>query len=113
MMFLPPYSSQLNLIGGLWGGWLKRSVIDHVFFRSATDIVAAVDGFFERIGHTPMEITTASATAYHPPDHAMGVVQPFPRKGLNVLSSAWPPNRSRRTRRALGPIGPPQRSRFR
>lgn len=31
LMFLPPYSPELNLIEGLWG-WLKSLVINNVFF---------------------------------------------------------------------------------
>jgi len=31
LMFLPPYSPELNLIEGLWGG-LKSSVINNVSF---------------------------------------------------------------------------------
>ncbi|MCL4520465.1 MAG: IS630 family transposase [Firmicutes bacterium] len=47
-MFLPPDSPQLNLIEGVWG-WLKRSVIYNVFFRSVKAIMAAVTTFIERI----------------------------------------------------------------
>jgi len=54
LMFLPPYSPQLNLIEGVWG-WLKRSVIYNVFFRSVKEIIAAVTAFIERINKNPME----------------------------------------------------------
>jgi putative transposase len=54
LMLLPPYSPQLNLIEGVWG-WLKRSVIYNVFFRSVKEIIAAVTPFIERINKNPME----------------------------------------------------------
>ena len=54
MMFLPPYSPQLNLIEGVWG-WLKRSVIYNVFFRSVNEIIAAVTTFLEHINDNMME----------------------------------------------------------
>ncbi|WP_442893596.1 transposase [Bacillus sp. 2205SS5-2] len=39
--FLPPYSPELNLIEGLWG-WLKKSVIYNVFYKSVKEIIKAV-----------------------------------------------------------------------
>ena len=54
MMFLPPYSPQLNLIEGVWG-WLKRSVIYNVFFRSVKEIIAAVTTFLKHINDNMME----------------------------------------------------------
>ena len=47
LMFLPPYSPRLNLIEGLWG-WLKRSVIYNVFFKTVQEIVDAVKGFIDQ-----------------------------------------------------------------
>lgn len=32
LVFLPPYSPNLNLIEGLWR-WLKKSIIENVFYR--------------------------------------------------------------------------------
>lgn len=55
LMFLPPYSPQLNPIEGLWG-WLKSSVIYNVFFRSVQAIIAAVDGFLREVSKDPMKI---------------------------------------------------------
>ncbi len=54
LMFLPPYSPQLNLIEGVWG-WLKRSVIYNVFFRSVKEIIAAVTNFLKHINDNMME----------------------------------------------------------
>lgn len=44
LVFLPPYSPQLNLIEGLWK-WLKDSVINNVFFPSTSKIKLAVRQF--------------------------------------------------------------------
>ena len=46
LMFLPPYSPRLNLIEGLWG-WLKRSVIYNVFFKTVQAITDAVTAFID------------------------------------------------------------------
>ncbi len=54
-MFLPPYSPPLNPIEGLWG-WLKSSVIYHVFSHTVEAIIAAVDGFLATISQDPMTI---------------------------------------------------------
>ncbi len=52
LLFLPPYSPQLNRIEGLWG-WLKRSVIYNVFFKTASASVDAVTGFMKRVNADP------------------------------------------------------------
>ncbi|BFH62480.1 hypothetical protein PAJ34TS1_30720 [Paenibacillus azoreducens] len=54
LMFLPPYSPQLNLIEGLWG-WLKKSVIHNVFYHTVAEIRTAVQNFISEINKTPME----------------------------------------------------------
>ena len=41
LVFLPPYSPDLNLIEGLWK-WLKETVINNVFFSSVQKINLAV-----------------------------------------------------------------------
>ena len=41
LVFLPPYSPNLNLIEGLWK-WLKETVINNVFFSSVQKINLAV-----------------------------------------------------------------------
>ncbi len=55
LIFLPPYSPQLNPIEGLWG-WLKCSVIEHVFFKNVEAIIAAVDAFLVHISQDPMKM---------------------------------------------------------
>jgi len=54
LMFLPPYSPQLNVIDGLWG-WLKKSVIYNVFYHKVNDIRKAVQDFIANINKTPMK----------------------------------------------------------
>lgn len=48
LVFLPPYSPNLNLIEGLWK-WLKNDVINNVFYKKVYDIFLAVRGFIKRI----------------------------------------------------------------
>jgi transposase len=55
LVYLPPYSPQLNIIEGLWG-WLKKSVIYNVFFNTVDEIRAAVKGFIEEISKNPLQI---------------------------------------------------------
>lgn len=55
LVFLPPYSPNLNLIEGLWG-WLKKSVIYNVFYSSVDDIRKAVQTFITEISKNPIQI---------------------------------------------------------
>ena len=55
-------SPQLNPIEGLWG-WMKRSVIYNVFFRSVKEIVAAVDGFLAEIAKNRVAIVDRLCTS--------------------------------------------------
>ena len=55
LIFLPPYSPNLNLIEELWR-WLKDSVINNVFFHSRTDIQAAVNKFITYINSIPLAV---------------------------------------------------------
>lgn len=50
LIFLPPYSPNLNLIEGLWK-WLKNDVINNVFYENVYDIFRAVRGFIQRINN--------------------------------------------------------------
>ncbi|WP_025682277.1 IS630 family transposase [Paenibacillus maysiensis] len=52
LVYLPPYSPNLNMIEELWG-WLKSSVIHNVFFDSVQKIRKAVQGFIRLINETP------------------------------------------------------------
>ncbi|MCE5219989.1 MAG: transposase, partial [Clostridium sp.] len=55
LMFLPPYSPELNLIEGLWG-WLKSSIINNVFFESIFKVKAVIGNFIENINKVPTQI---------------------------------------------------------
>ncbi len=48
LMFLPPYSPQLNLIEGLWK-WLKEKIIKNVFYGSVNEIRSNVSTFIDKI----------------------------------------------------------------
>ncbi|MEK3916125.1 IS630 family transposase [Paenibacillus sp. FSL H7-0331] len=48
LVFLPPYSPQLNLVEGLWK-WLKSDVINNVFFHSVAEIRKKVAAFMMNI----------------------------------------------------------------
>ena len=55
LVFLPPYSPNLNLIEGLWL-WLKSEVINNVFFKSVREIRQAVRGFIYDIAKIPDKV---------------------------------------------------------
>ena len=55
LVFLPPYSPNLNKIEELWG-WMKDSVINNVFFHSRQEIRAAVQKFVDWINTVPQEV---------------------------------------------------------
>lgn len=52
LMFLPPYSPNLNKIEELWG-WLKDSVINNVFFHTRDEIQKAVNEFVDWVNTIP------------------------------------------------------------
>ena len=55
LVFLPPYSPNLNKIEELWG-WMKDSVINNVFFHSRQEIRAAVQKFVNWVNTVPQEV---------------------------------------------------------
>lgn len=55
LMFLPPYSPNLNLIEGLWK-WLKEKVIYNVFYKVVSEIRNNIDGFLENINANPAAV---------------------------------------------------------
>jgi transposase len=55
LVYLPPYSPQLNIVEGLWG-WLKKSVIYNVFFSCVEEIRTTVKSFMDEISKDPMKI---------------------------------------------------------
>lgn len=55
LVFLPPYSPNLNKIEELWR-WLKDSVINNVFFHCKEEIHNAVEKFIKYINTIPMTV---------------------------------------------------------
>ena len=55
LVFLPPYSPNLNKIEELWG-WLKNSVINNVFFSCRDEIKAAVEKFISWVNTIPQVV---------------------------------------------------------
>lgn len=55
LVFLPPYSPELNLIEGLWK-WLKQSVIHNVFYKNVNEIRTAVQGFINYVNERSSEV---------------------------------------------------------
>ncbi|WP_084064691.1 IS630 family transposase [Paenibacillus stellifer] len=54
LVFLPPYSPNLNPVEGLWL-WLKSDVVNNVFFEKFYKIKLHVGQFMKRINKQPME----------------------------------------------------------
>lgn len=52
LMFLPPYSPNLNLIEGLWK-WMKEKVIYNVFYKTLPEIRKNVNAFLKNISTEP------------------------------------------------------------
>ena len=48
LMFLPPYSPNLNMMEGLWA-WLKESVVNNTFLGKLAQIKLAVRSFISWI----------------------------------------------------------------
>jgi transposase len=55
LVFLPPYSPELNVVEGLWK-WLKSDVINNVFYHTVADIRKNVHAFMEKISKDPLNI---------------------------------------------------------
>lgn len=55
LIFLPPYSPELNLVEGLWK-WLKADVINNVFYHTTAEIRTNVQAFMDRIMKEPLKI---------------------------------------------------------
>lgn len=55
LVFLPPYSPQLNIVEGLWK-WLKSDIINNVFYNSIAEIRKNVKAFMEEIMKRPLDI---------------------------------------------------------
>lgn len=55
LVFLPPYSPDLNLIEGLWK-WLKSDIIHNVFYSSVYEIQKNVKAFIQELNRTPEKV---------------------------------------------------------
>lgn len=55
LIFLPPYSPNLNHIEGFWG-WLKSEIINNVFYPNARKIKIAVRNFIEFVNQKPNDV---------------------------------------------------------
>jgi len=55
LMFLPPYSPNLNIIEGLWG-WLKDTCINNVFFDKFYKVSIAIHKFVAMINDDPFSV---------------------------------------------------------
>ena len=55
LVFLPPYSPELNLIEGLWG-WLKSNVINNAFYPTLSKVRVAVQNFINHINKVSTQI---------------------------------------------------------
>jgi len=53
--FLPPYSPNLNKIEELWG-WLKRSVVNNVFFHTREEIHDSILQFLSYVNSVPLSV---------------------------------------------------------
>jgi transposase len=55
LMFLPPYSPNLNLIEGLWK-WLKEKVIYNVFYKTVPEIRKNISSFINYVNANPISV---------------------------------------------------------
>nr|BAD18133.1 transposase B of IS642 [Halalkalibacterium halodurans] len=55
LVFLPPYSPELNLIEGLWK-WLRSDVINNLFYSSVKEIRRNVQAFIRELNDSPRKV---------------------------------------------------------
>jgi len=55
LLFLPPYSPNLNIIEGLWG-WLKDTCINNVFFAKFYQVKIAIHKFVVMVNSDPDQV---------------------------------------------------------
>jgi transposase len=55
LVFLPPYSPNLNLVQGLWK-WLKESVVNNVFYSTIQKIKLNVRKFIQQVNKNPEKV---------------------------------------------------------
>lgn len=52
LVFLPPYSPQLNIVEGFWK-WLKADVVNNVFYHTVAEIRKNVSSFMNTVMQQP------------------------------------------------------------
>ena len=57
LVFLPPYSPNLNLIERLWW-FLKKIALWNEYYPTFADFKAAIDGFFRDLGNCREQLTS-------------------------------------------------------
>lgn len=55
LLFLPPYSPNLNAVERIWG-WLKGSVIANRFHATRKDIRKSIEAFMEYLNAYPKKV---------------------------------------------------------
>lgn len=55
LVFLPPYSPELNLVEGLWK-WMKETIINNVFYSRVQDIRKNVRNFVKQLSERATEV---------------------------------------------------------
>ena len=63
-LFLPPYSPNLNLIERLWK-FMRKKVIDPIFYRTKEEFRAAILSFFENIAQYHKELESLLTLNFH------------------------------------------------
>lgn len=63
LIYLPPYSTNLNLIGRLWK-FLRKELLADRFFKSFSDFFNAIDSFIQSV-HVRCFERLSSLLAYH------------------------------------------------
>jgi transposase len=64
LLFLPPYSPNLNLIERLWK-FMRKKLLKSVYYETFKEFKAAVLGFFEQIARYADELKTFIGTEFH------------------------------------------------
>lgn len=63
LVFLPPYSPQLNIVEGLWK-WLKADVVNNVFYHTVAEIRKNVSSFMNAIMQQPQIVIDRSVSEW-------------------------------------------------
>ncbi|CAG7652151.1 IS630 family transposase IS642 [Paenibacillus solanacearum] len=69
LVFLPPYSPQLNIVEGLWK-WLKADVVNNVFYHTVAEIRKNVSSFMNAVMQQPLTVIDRLCVRMEP-DHVV------------------------------------------